>query len=442
MKALAQIAATLREGRKGYTTETVSNLTYGQSGFVSKVGLPIGQDSALRLTAVYACVRLISETVASLPVHLYRKDGSKRVQLEPPAWLVKPNPEITRFELFERTLASLNLDGNAFWYFEHDRLGRIGEVWPLHPSSVAVERDPETKEIRYRVGSTTFDDQNILHIRAFAGSGGLRGLSPIGLHKDGALALASALEEHGAQFFKNGSVMSGVIEAPQAMDKPALEAMAAKWVQDHSGSANAHLPGFLTGGATWKQITIPNDHAQFLESRNFQIAEVCRIYRVQPHKVHELSRATFSNIEHQNIEFAQDTIRPWVTRIEVAASPLLEGDTYLRFDMNALLRGDTISRFTAYNMGVNAGWLKGDEPRAWEDLDPMPDGAGQIFRAPLNTAAVNGPVVPDLMEQVNAASALVRAGFEPAGALRLVGLDPIAHLGLLPITVQRPQEGQ
>jgi HK97 family phage portal protein len=430
--------------RKAYSEQVVNNLNANaapvNSGKPGSSRLFLGQESSLQLTAVYACVRLLAETVAALPVHLYRKDGPNRILQPSPAWLIKPNPEITRFELFERTIASLCLDGNAFWYFEHDRLGRIVEVWPLHPSSVTVQRNRDDGEIEYRIGSETYDGRNILHIRAFSGSGGLRGLSPIALFRNTALALTRALEDNGRHYFENGSVVSGVISIPDQVDPGQLDVMADKWIADHSGVHNAHLPGFLTGGATWTPITVPNEQAQFLQSRQFQVTEVCRIFRVPPHKIAELSRATFSNIEHQGIEFATDSISPWTARIEGALGPVLEGDTYVKFDLNGLLRGDTMSRFAAYNMGIQGGWLNADEPRAWEDLDPIPDGAGQVFRAPLNMAAVNGPKTElDLTAAVNAATALIRAGYEPGPALAAVGLDPIAHTGLVPITV-KPEE--
>jgi HK97 family phage portal protein len=427
-----------RKNVKGFTREeTITNLTYPGT---SRYQTPIGIDSSLRLAAVFACVRYISETVASLPVHLYRREGDKRIQLEDPAWLVKPNAEMNRFELFERTLAGLNLDGNAFWYYDTDRLGRVAEVWPVHPTAVQVRRTKEAR-VEYRIAGEVYDERNIVHIRAFAGPGGLRGLSPIELFRQGALALTSSAEEYGTKFFQNDARPGGVISAPETVSDAALTRMAGMWKNKHQGLNNSHEPGFLLGGSTWQDVQVPNDHAQFLETRKFQNTEIARIFRVPPHKIADLERATFSNIEHQNIEAVTDCIRPWCVRIEIAASPLIPGDAFMRFNLNGLLRGDTMSRYASYNMGINAGWLKPDEPRAWEDLDPMPDGAGQIFRAPLNTTPVNGDPEPlPLNEQVDAATALIRAGYDPTAALVAVGLDPIRHTGLLPITVQKPEE--
>jgi len=424
---------------KGFTREeVVTNLTYPAPG--SRTALPIGQDSSMRLTAVYASVRYIAETVASLPVHLYRRDGDKRTQLPDPAWLVKPNPETTRFEFFEATLAALNLDGNAFWYYETDRLGRVAEVWNVHPGAVHVRRrsraeDP-AQSIEYRIGGDTYDERHIVHMRAFRGSGGLRGLSPIELFREGALRLAASAEEYATRFFDNNATPPVIITVPAGANDDDLKRTAASWKQSHQGLRNAHEPGFLTGGATAATLAVPNDDAQFIEGREFSVTDIARIFRVPPHKIADLKRATFSNIEHSAIEAVTDCIRPWCVRVEIAASPLV-GDAYMKFGLNGLLRGDTLSRFAAYNMGIQGGWLNPDEPRAWEDLDPIPDGKGQTFRAPLNLTPVNGdPPAPDLTEQVNAASTLVRSGYDPQAALAAVGLDPIAHLGLLPVTVQ------
>jgi HK97 family phage portal protein len=252
--------------------------------------------------------------------------------------------------------------------------------------------------------------------------------------------LTAAAEYYGTRFFDNDATPGGVIEVPANLPDSEVERMARKWKNKHQGLDRTGEPGFLFGGSKWQSVTLQNDHAQFLETRQFQTTEIARIFRVPPHKIADLARATFSNIEHQNIEAVTDCIRPWCVRIEVAASPLMPGDAYLRFNLNGLLRGDTLSRYASYNMGINAGWLKPDEPRAWEDLDPMPDGAGQIFRAPLNMTPVNGDAPQlSLDQQVEAAGALVRAGYDPAASLVAVGLDPIRHLGLLPVTVQNPE---
>lgn len=351
--------------------------------FVGENGRPVTQSSALRATAVWACVRLISETVASLPVHLFEKKNDRRVQIDTPQWLIKPNPEITRFELFERTVAALNLDGNAYWYFEHDRLGRVAEVWPIPPANVLVFRDPSSREIKYRIERETYTAANIIHFRAFPGTNDLKGLSPVATFAQ-SIGLGLTAEEYGTKFFDQGSVTAGVIEVPGTMHTDALKHMAQQWAADHQGAPNAHKPGFLTGGAQWKPTTIPNDDAQFLQTREFQVTEIARIFRVQPHMIGDLTRATFSNIEQQSIEFVVHTIRPWLVRLESALAPLLPGESYIKFNVEGLLRGDTLSRYQAYAIAIQNHWMNSDEVRDKEDQDPIPNGEGQTFYGPMN----------------------------------------------------------
>lgn len=370
--------------------QNITEQTYSSPDFPSPPrsnSLPsifVGQSSSLRATAVWACVRLIAETVASLPVHLYARQGDRRSIVNPqPQWLIKPNPETTRFELFERTVAALNLDGNAYWYFEHDRLGRVAEVWPVPPLDVQVYRDASTKEIRYRIGNTEYTAANIVHFRAFPGTDSLKGLSPISNFAQ-TIGLGLAAEEYGARYFGQGTAMPGVIEVPGKADQEQLKLMAAKWEADHQGVNNAHKPGFLTGGAQWKPTGIAHDDAQFLETREFQVTEIARIFRVQPHMIGDLTRATFSNIEQQSIEFVVHTIRPWLVRLESALAPLIPGDAYLKFNVEGLLRGDTLSRYQAYAIAIQNHWMNSDEVREKEDMDPIADGEGQTFYGPMN----------------------------------------------------------
>lgn len=391
---------------KGQTLQRFTNLD-----IPSIPGFSTGPLSALKSTAVWACVRVIAETVASLPVHVYERKGNTRRQRDPqPAWLIKPNPEMTRFELFERTVASLNLDGNAYWYFEHDNLGRVAQVWPLPPSIVTVERSRSTWEIQYRVGSKAhagiYTSSNILHFRAFPGVDDLKGLSPIANFAQ-SIGLGLAAEEYGARFFGQGSTQNGVIEVPGDPKDTVLKRMAQEWERDHQGVANAHRPGFLTGGAKWVPTSIPNDDAQFLQTREFQVTDIARIFRVQPHMIGDLSHATFSNIEQQSIEFVVHTIRPWLVRLESALAPLIApadnaDATYLRFNVEGLLRGDTLSRYQAYAIAIQNHWMNSDEVRDKEDLDPIPEGEGQTFYGPMNFVPLGAQTQPTQGATTNA----------------------------------------
>lgn len=415
-------------------------------GTMNGLSLNVGRERAMQLATVWACVKIRAEEIGGLPVDVVEREGRSRIPKPLPTWLERPNPETTRFELFERTSASIDVDGNAFWYFERDRLGRVAEVWVLPPASVEVYRDPPKSKgespspKRFRIDGDEYTADNVLHVCGFTLPGKLRGLSPLDQHRH-TLSLTAAAEEYGEAFFGNGAVMSGVIEHPGDPGPDGAKRMQMTFARDHTGLGHAHKPGVLFGGAKWVQLTIPNETAQFLETRRYQREDICAILRVPPHKVQILDRATFSNIEHQGIDWVTSGLMPSTSRIEAAvlAAGLLERGDHLKFKFQGLLRGDTKSRFDAYAVARQWGWMSADDIRELEDENPLPDGQGQVYLEPLNMRAAGAEETESsLVEKVNAAGALVRAGFDPAGALTLVGLDPIEHSGLLPVTVQNP----
>jgi len=372
----------------GNTTDLYTTLPSFFRGF-SRAGVDVSRDRALRHAAVWACVRLRAETIGSLPIDVVEYEGPQRKVLDSPTWLQRPNPETTRFELFERTSASIDTDGNAFWWIERDNLGRVREVWVLPPTAVRVDRDRDANGApngpkQYEVAREKVDPADILHIPGFTLPGRLRGLSPIEQHQH-AIGLAVAAEEYGETFFGNGATMSGVIEAEKDPGEDKAERMRATFARDHQGLDNAHKPGFLFG-AKWTQLSIPNEQAQFLETRKHQVREIARIFRVPPHKIGDLDQATFSNIEHQAIEWVQDGLLPYTGRIETAidAAGLLDQGQRLKFNFNALLRGDVVSRYAAYAIGRQWGWLSADDVLSLEDRNPLPNGIGQTYLEPMN----------------------------------------------------------
>lgn len=441
-----------------------------------------GKDQALRLATVWACVKARAEDLGALPVHVVERRGKQRIEKPPPTWLQQPNPETTVFELIEHTSASIDVDGNAFWWLMRDRLGRVGEVWVLPPSEVHVHRDRPPRDDpkrympkEYRVGNEDVPADEILHIRGFSLPGRLRGLNPIQEHMV-SLGLAMAAEEYGEAFFRNGATMSGVIEAEADPGEDNVRRMQASFELDHSGVRNAHRPGFLFGGAKWRQLTIPNDAAQFLETRQYQRQEICAIFRVPPHKAQILDRATWGNIEHQAIEWVTDGLVPTISRIEkaVLAAGLLDRGDVLRIDPRGRLRGDMAARYAAYAIGRQWGWLSADDIRELEDEDPLPDGQGSTYLVPLNMLPAGGPgetaatpkelaeIVqkiylgvgkvltedeardilnragaglavpgPDFAAAVSNAQALARAGVDAEIAVRAAGLDPATHPELI-----------
>lgn len=405
--------------------EPFTNMAGPRVGWSNRAGIKVTRDRAMRLSTVWACIRLRAETIGMLPIDVVEYDNGSRIRQDLPPWLQRPNPEMTRFELFERTSASLDTDGNAFWWYQRDRLDRVAEVWPLPPTSVEVFRDQPRRPgdppgpKRFRVGNEELGSDEILHIPGFSLPGRLRGLNPIEEHAH-AIGLAAAAEEFGESFFGNGSVMAGVLVADRDPGEKNVRRMQDSFARDHRGLRNAHKPGFLFGGVRWEQLTIPNDQAQFLETRKFQAEEIARIFRVPAHKVNILDHATFSNIEHQSIEWVQDGVMPYTSRIEAAvlAAGLLDVGQQLRFNLDGLMRGDTMSRYAAYAIARQWGWLNVDDIRALEDLNPLPDGQGQTYLEPLNMVPAGSARPTD----DTVAKAMLEAGIRPEVIAAVTGV--------------------
>ncbi len=362
-------------------------------GLATAAGIPVSQETALRLVAVFSCVRLLSESVASLPVAAFRRDKDARRPLEQqPRWLDEPNPETLIFELVEATLTSLNLDGNAYWLVIRDRFDEVVEVWVLDPAVVTPRRAPD-RSIVFDVAQDdglqkTYRSERearigIKHIRAFRRAGAIKGMSPIEKARQ-AIGLGLATEEFGSRYFQQGTLAGTVIEFPSDAKETAIDRFLERWKNRHQGVKRAHSPGVLTGGASMKQIGIPPEHAQFLETRKFQVVEIARLFRVPPHMIADLDRATFSNIEHEAIQFVVHSLRPWLVRLEQATRSLLPPGVFLRFNVNGLLRGDIKSRYDAYGVGRQWGWLSADDVLELEDEEPLPDGKGKVYLQPVN----------------------------------------------------------
>ncbi|BEP14805.1 phage portal protein [Acidothermaceae bacterium B102] len=361
---------------------------YGNRTFA---GINITQDRALRMTAVWACVSLIADTIAATPLEAHRLTPGVTTPITVPAWLAKPNTEITTFDFWHRVLTSLLLDGNSYCYISREG-SKIIELTPIHPARVWPQRNPNTHAIEFLIDhewAASADD--MLHVPAFTRAGDLRGMSPIEAAKE-AIGLGLVTEEFGSRFFGQGSVMSGIITTPNNLEPDAAEIMRRSFSEKHQGSKKAHLPGVLTGGAQWTPLSIPNNDAQFLETRQYQTEEIARIYRVPLHLIQSLDKGTSwgTGIEEQNSAFAMHTLRPWLARIENAVSELMPGPQRAKFNLDDLLRGKKLDRFQAYQIGLMNGIYSKDEVRAMEDLPPIPDGSGSVYLQPLNLGPSGG----------------------------------------------------
>jgi len=357
------------------------------TGQTSNSGIDIDEDSALKISTVYACVKVIAETIASLPLHLLQElsNGDSEKAKQHPLYGVlhdAPNNEMTSFTFREMLMTNLLLWGNAYALIKRDKNGHVTELYPLKSKNMVVSRDPVTDAIKYtytnnKGTSKTYSPKQVLHIPAFTFDGVL-GVSPITYARE-AMGLALATEEFGARFFGNGARPGGVLEHPGIVKDP--EKLRDSWNKVYQGTRNSHKVAVLEEGMKYHEIGMSPEDSQFLQTRSFQITEICRIFRVPPHMIGDLSRSTFSNIEHQSIDFVVHTIRPWITRWEQAIARALLNDQertiyYAKFNVNGLMRGDFASRMSGYAIARQNGWMNANEIRALEDMNKIPNDQG------------------------------------------------------------------
>ena len=301
---------------------------------------------------------------------------------------------MTSFVWREAMLTHLLLWGNSYSQIIRSGRGKVIGLYPLLPDHMEVDRDDKTGKLTYTYSTTKGETvrlrpEDVLHIPGL-GFDGIMGYSPIAIEKN-AIGLGIAAEEYGSKFFSNGATPSGILTHPNTVKNP--KALREAWMEAYGGSSNANRVAILEEGMTFTRISMPNNEAQFLETRKFQVSEICRIYRVPPHMIGDLDRATFSNIENQSISFAVHTIRPWLVRIEQAMNRALfpekeKGVFYVRFNMDGLMRGDYKSRMEGYAIGRQNGWLNANDIRELENMNPIPDEEGG------NAYLVNGNMIP------------------------------------------------
>lgn len=357
-------------------------------------GKPVNERTAMQTTAVYACVRILAEAVASLPLHVYeyQDDGGKKLVYDHPLYYLlhdEPNPEMTSFVFRETLMSHLLIWGNAYAQIIRDGAGRVLGLYPLLPDKMEVQRDD--KGNIYYVYSRNSDEnpmfkeygniklkaEDVLHIPGL-GFDGLIGYSPIAMVKN-AVGMTLACEEYGASFFANGANPGGVLEHPGVLKDPSK--VRESWNSVYRGVSNAHKIAVLEEGMKYQQIGIPPEEAQFLETRKFQINEIARLYRIPPHMVGDLDKSSFSNIEQQSLEFVKYTLDPWVIRWEqsLQRSLLLPGEKgkyFIKLNVDGLLRGDYQSRMNGYAVGRQNGWFSANDIREMENMNPIPDEEG------------------------------------------------------------------
>lgn len=354
-------------------------------------GLGVTEASAMTFTAFYACVRVLSEEMAALPLKIYRRTSDSRKIVAPNHPLyrrlhVAANPYMTSFTFRETMQYCLCTHGNAYAELKDEGDGPK-TFWPIHPAYVIPEID-EDEKLKYKVrnprtgAERTIDPEDILHIRALSANG-LVGISPIRAARE-AIGLGLATEQHGAAFFGQGARPGGVLQHPGSLDDTSYDRLRRDWNAVHQGPGHAHQIAILEEGMQWQTIGIPNEDAQFLETRRFQVSEMARIFRIPPHMIGDLEKATFSNIEQQAIEFIRHCLRPWMVRWEQELNIKLLGDQdeyFAEFEADAVLRGDTEARYKAYQTAISYGIVSPNEVRHMENLNPYVGGDRHFMSA-------------------------------------------------------------
>lgn len=388
-------------------------LAWSFGGGASASGIVVNPQTAMQSAAVFSCVKVLSESIGMLPVNLYTEsaNGSRNIAKNHPLFPLlhdQPNDYQTSVEFFEMLVLSLCLRGNAYAFINRGRTGRVVELLPIHPDAVRVQMGANF-QLQYEVtlpdGSfKQYQTGEILHVKGMTLNGWL-GISPIQYARE-SIGLALATEKFGSQLFRNGAKMGGVLEHPMKLSDESYKRLKDSFDEAHSGE-NTHKTAILEEGMKFTKVAMTADDSQFLDTRKYQRSEIASIFRVPPHMIGDLERATFSNIEQQSLEFVTYTLMPWLTRIEKAIkrdlfSPADRGTLHVKFNVAALLRGDASARSAYYNSGIMAGWLTRNEARGSESdigivLNPL-DGL-DIPLMPLNMT--DGTDDPDEAEDLN-----------------------------------------
>lgn len=360
-------------------------------GLDTYTGKSVTSQKSMQLTTVFGCVRVLSESVGMLPCKLYEQKGNTRTSATDhkvfPLLTTAPNDYMTAQEFWELLILCLCLRGN-FYAYKVMALGEVVELLPIDPSAVKpklVDHKPVYEITWANSNKEELSQNEIWHVRTLTFDG-LTGLNPIAYARE-AISLGLATEEHGARLFGNGAVTSGVLRTETQLSDAAFDRLKEQFHDNHEGLANAHKPMILEMGLDWKPISLNMEDSQFLETRKFQRDEICAIYRVPPHLVANLDKASFNNIEHLGLSFVNYALVPYLTRIEsrINVGLLKKGDRgkfYAKFNAGALLRGDLKSRYESYGQGINWGILSPNDARELEDMNPR-DG-GDLYLTPLN----------------------------------------------------------
>jgi len=418
---------------------------WGAGDFVelgSQSGTLVNSDTAFQINAIYSAVSLISDTISTLPVDAFiRRDGALRPIRPRPAWVTKPDVDTTKEGFYGAVIVSLLLDGNAFIRVYSNRQGEIVNMVVLNPYDVEIKRNGLGRMMFEVKGEKKMlSAEDIVFIPDVVRPGQVRGISRVEALKEN-FGLAMALENYAARFFGQGTQTSGIIEFPGNLTAEQAKQLAEGFDARHRGWKKGHKTGVLSGGASFKSTNVPNDQAQFIDSRRMAVEDVARAFNIPPHLLGLPGTNSYASVEQNNLAWVTHCLRPIVQKLESGLSPLLErsnlpAEPFLRFNLDNLLRADINSRMTAYSVGIQSGFLTTNDVRLKEDLAPIDDPSANTVRVPLANVNIDAAPLAAEKERVDMAAQLVQVGYEPKEVLAALGLPEIMHTGVPSVQLQ------
>jgi HK97 family phage portal protein len=401
----------------------------------SMSGTFVDSQTALQINAVYSAVSLISDTIATLPVDAYiRRDGARFAFRPRPDWVTKPDVDTTKEAFYGSIIVSLLLDGNSFIRVYSNERGEVVNLNVLNPLDVDIKRNGLGRVMfRVKGEERLLSTDEVLFIPDLVRPGHLRGLSRTEALKEN-FGLAKALENYAAKFFGSGTQTSGVLEFPGNLTAEQAKSMQEAFDSRHRGWGKAHKTAIISGGAKYVPTNVPNDQAQFLDSRRMAVEDVARAFNVPPHLLGLPGTNSYASVEQNNLAWVTHCLRPIVEKIEGALNPLMSrypgGESaFIKFNLDGLLRADINSRMSAFSTGLQAGFLTINDVRRLEDLQPILDASADTVRVPLANVNIAAADLSAETERVDMAQRLIQVGFDPADVMEKLGLPAIAHTG-------------
>ena len=407
-------------------------------------GTSVSINNATQIGAVYACTRLLADTISSLPVDTFiRRDGNRLPFRPRPAWVYEPEgPGTSRVEYYKQVVVSMLFSHGAVIQIIRGGNGDVVALQPLDPTRVTVRRNAATRGREFVIdGKTVLPGDQVLYICEMRKPGSVMGTSRIEEVKN-TLGLAKALDEFASRYFSNGANAGGIIEFPGNLTQEQAKDVVEAFEAGHKGLRKSHKPGVLSGGAKFQKIGSDAEQAQMLESRQFAVEEIARVFRVPPSMIglNTPGAMSYASVEHNAIQFVRYSLTPLITAIEEAHNRLLTGDAFMRVNMDGLLRGDSATQAQVFSTAMQAGYMSVNDVRGLMDMRPV-DG-GDLPRVPLANISVGAASLIEEAQRVDMASKLVQSGYDPAQVLSALGLPAIGHTGLASNQLQPAENAQ